>query len=641
VTFHLRSRHLVAYDALAIVAAYALAFMIRFDTGYVWNELQRYWVFVAPLVLVTIPALYRLGLYRRVWRYASTPEMVGLVSAASLGTVALGLVLIAALGPLGIELAHGFPRGVIAIDWLLTIALIGGGRFLVRVFSEAQAARRRETEERPLAGAQTRTLVVGAGDAGAMVVRELRLSPKLGLVPVGFVDDDARKHGLHIHGVPVLGPRAGLPELIRAHDVQQVVIAMPAAGGRVIREIATACRACGVASKTVPGLYELIAGTASLRQFRDVTISDLLRREPVELPTEKADALVRGHRVLVTGAGGSIGAELCRQLAALGPACLILLGHGEFSLFQIERELAAAYPEVPLETVVADVKDHARVDAAFARCQPEVVFHAAAHKHVSLMERNPAEAVATNVFGTLNVAQAAAHCGAERFVLISTDKAVRPPNVYGATKRLAEMVVQSMAQRHPDLVFATVRFGNVLGSRGSVVPIFQQQIAAGGPITITDPAVTRYFMTIPEAVQLVLQSAALARGGELFVLEMGDPVRIADLARDLVELSGLELGRDIELKVVGLTSGEKLHEELVAPTEAAAPTEVPKVQVLRRPAVDELHLRRHLAALDALVHTACDDGVVRRALNAAVPDAALLNPHRPVPEPVAIGESRA
>lgn len=624
-TFHLRSRHLIVYDALAIVAAYGLAFVIRFDTAYIWNELSRYWAFVVPLLLVKIVALYWFGLYRRIWRYASTPEMVGLVSAVSLGSAAAGVGLIAAIGPLGMPWALGFPRGVVAIDFLLSIALIGGGRFLLRVLSEAQTARRREaTNSHRNGGSQARALIVGAGDAGALVVRELRANQSLGVQPVGFVDDDARKHGHVIHGVPVLGSLPQLPELLQSHGVSEVVIAMPTAGGRVIREISQVCRACGVASKTVPGLYELISGNASLKQFRDVTISDLLRREQVELPTERADELVRGRVVMVTGAGGSIGSELCRQVAAFHPARIILLGHGEFSLFQIERELAASHPEIPRDTVVADVKDRPRVDAAFDRHRPDVVFHAAAHKHVVLMERNAAEAVATNVLGTLNIAQAAARHGSSRFVLISTDKAVCPRNVYGATKRMAEMVVQSMAQRHPRTIFATVRFGNVLGSRGSVVPIFQQQIAAGGPITITDPAATRYFMTVPEAVQLVLQSAALATDGELFVLDMGEPVRIADLARDLVELSGLQLGRDIELRVVGLGPGESLHEELVAPNEEAAPTAVAKVQRLSRPRIDELQIRRAVAQLEAVVLVGdADDDAVRAELQSVVPDAQL------------------
>jgi FlaA1/EpsC-like NDP-sugar epimerase len=619
VTLHLRSRHLLAYDALAIGTAYALSFVMRFDTAYVWNELAKYWMFCAPLLVVTIPALYRLGLYRRVWRYASTPEMVGVVTAVSLGTGALGLAIIAATGPLRIERVLGFPRGVLAIDWMLTIALIGGGRFLLRVLSETQA-RRRETAVAAAGDAPARTLIVGAGDAGALVVRELRANARLGLLPVGFADDDARKHGLHIHGVPVLGGTADLAELVRVHAVREVVIAMPTAGGRVIRRIAATCRACGVVSKTVPGVHELLSGTASLKQFRDVTVADLLRREQVDLPTARADALVRGRVVLVTGAGGSIGSELCRQVAAFGPSRLVLLGHGEFSIFQIERELAAAHPAVPLATVIADVKDRPRVEAAFAAHRPDVVFHAAAHKHVTLMERNPAEAVATNALGTRHLAQAAARCGTGRFVLISTDKAVRPPNVYGASKRLAEMVVQWMAQRHPGTVFATVRFGNVLGSRGSVVPIFQQQIAAGGPVTITHPDVTRYFMTIPEAVQLVLQAAALADDGELFVLDMGEPVKIADLARDLVELSGLQLGRDIEVRYTGLQAGEKLHEELIAPAEEASPTEVSKVLRLRRAPVDELALRRDLDVLAGLVGGENADAAVRAALAAAVPD---------------------
>jgi FlaA1/EpsC-like NDP-sugar epimerase len=425
---------------------------------------------------------------------------------------------------------------------------------------------------------------MGAGEAGTMIAREMRANPQLGLDPIGYVDDDPGKQGMRIRGLPVLGGRAALPDLVGQHRIDQVIIAMPTAPGKAIREVLAICEQAGVPAKTMPGMYELLGGQVSVNQLRNVEIEDLLRREPVQTDTAAVHDLIAGRAVLVTGGGGSIGSELCRQILRCGPAKLIILGHGENSVFEIHQELlrvaraqlrsdwesrpVTGAPKLPaIIPVIGDIRFANRLHTIFQAHRPDIVFHTAAHKHLPLMEENPSEAVTNNVLGTRNVLDAALAAGVQRFVLISTDKAVNPSSVMGASKRLAELLVQQAAAAS-GCPYAAVRFGNVLGSRGSVVLTFKQQIAAGGPLTVSDPAMTRFFMTIPEAVQLVLQAAVLGRGGETFVLDMGEPVRIVDLARDLINLSGLEEGRDIDIVFTGLRPGEKLTEELFVPGEA-------------------------------------------------------------------------
>ena len=419
-----------------------------------------------------------------------------------------------------------------------------------------------------------------------MVARELRQNPQMGLAAIGFIDDDPGKRGVILNRVRVLGGRETIPALVSEHGVSQVIIAMPSASGKTIREIVTICEGAGVRTRIVPGIYELLGGNVRLNQLRDVQIDDLLRREPVQTDTAQVEALLRGKRVLVTGAGGSIGSELCRQILRCCPASLVLLGHGENSIFEINNELRRKLdgPDSPcppdrkpaLVPVIADVRFGERLQTIFDAYRPEVVFHAAAHKHVPLMEGNVSDAITNNVLGTLRVVEASAMVGVNHLVLISTDKAVNPTSIMGATKRVAETIVQSAARR-TGKSYVAVRFGNVLGSRGSVVPFFQRQIAAGGPVTVTHPDVRRYFMTIPEAVQLVLQAATMGRGSEVFVLDMGEPVRILDLARDLIRLSGLEPDRDIEIMFTGLRPGEKLFEELFNTGEEYGRTEHQKI----------------------------------------------------------------
>jgi FlaA1/EpsC-like NDP-sugar epimerase len=449
-----------------------------------------------------------------------------------------------------------FPRTILLIDWLLSLVGIGGLRFSFRLLAEGRAA-----SKKPVARKARNVLIIGAGDAGALVVRELQRNPQLGLHPVGYLDDDLTKQRHQIHGVQVVGKLTDLRRTLEHRSVDEVIIAIPSAGGKVVRLVTDVCRLKGIPFRTMPGLFELIGGKVSVNRLREVDIADLLRREPAQIQDELVGAALTGKRVLVTGAGGSIGREICRQIARWGPQMLILLGHGENSIFEAMLELREDFPSLPFQLVIADIRDKPRIHSVFADFRPQVVFHTAAHKHVPLMESNIEDAITNNIIGTRNVVQAASAIDTELLVLISSDKAIRPVNVMGATKRIAEMIVLEAARRTGH-AYSVVRFGNVLGSRGSVVPLFKRQIAHGGPVTVTHPDMKRYFMTIPEAVHLVLQAAAMGQGGEVFMLNMGQQVRILDLAEDLIRLSGLEPGKDIEITFTGIRPGEKLSEDL-------------------------------------------------------------------------------
>jgi FlaA1/EpsC-like NDP-sugar epimerase len=410
-------------------------------------------------------------------------------------------------------------------------------------------------------GKKKRVLIAGAGAAGVLILKELRTNPHLGIEPVGLLDDDERKHRMRLQGVAVLGKLAELPHYVKLLSVDEVVIAMPTAPGKVVRTVVQMCVKAGVSSKTVPGIFEILGGKASVAQIRDIAIEDLLRRGVVQTDKRNVELMLRGRRVMVTGAGGSIGSELCRQICACKPSELVLVGHGENSIFTIASELHKQESEMTIHSVIADVRDVDRLKNVFAKHRPEIIFHAAAHKHVGLMESNLPDAITNNVLGTKVLVDLAEKFDVYRFVMISSDKAVNPTCAMGVTKRVAELVVHEVAER-TKRPYVSVRFGNVLGSRGSVVPIFKEQILAGGPVTVTHPKATRYFMTIPEAVQLVLQAGALGECGEVFVLDMGEPIKIADLARDLIRLSGFEEGKDIDIVYTGLKKGEKLTEEL-------------------------------------------------------------------------------
>jgi FlaA1/EpsC-like NDP-sugar epimerase len=526
------------------------------------KSLEGFAQFGGVIVIYTVLSLvwkfsifYPIGLYKRYWRLANVEDFGILAGAATVSWITGIFLTLVVFKPLGF--LPGLPQAVPIIDGILTMLIIGGIRFGVRTMDYLSKAGSGKSRTRNV-------LIAGAGSAGSMVLKELRLNPRLGLKPVGFVDDDLKKKGIRLNGVPVLGTLGDLPGLIRSENVDEVIVAMPKVPGRVIRDLVRICSDARIKSRTIPGLYEILEGTATVQQFRDIQIEDLLKRGAIMIDNQEIKASLSGARVLVTGAGGSIGSELCRQIANFGPADLVLVGQGENSIFQIAAELKKVYekdPAIHIHSVVANIRDRERMDFIFQIHRPQVIFHAAAHKHIGLMEVNVADAITNNVKGTQTLVDLAARHGVERFVMISSQKAAKPNSVMGVTKRVAELVVLDAARR-TGKAYVTVRFGNVLGSRGGVVSIFKEQIAAGGPVLVTHPDATRYFMTIPESVLLVLQAATMGRGGAVFVLDMGEPVRILDLARDLIRLSGQEEGRDIEIEYCGLRKGEKLHEEL-------------------------------------------------------------------------------
>jgi FlaA1/EpsC-like NDP-sugar epimerase len=612
--YRLRNRLFFAIDLVALPFATLLAFSIRFE-GWSWTQ-TRYWSLAAAFIAFATPikvvGLLVGGVYRRLWRYASIMDCEVLV-ASVLTSGAMAAIFGGAILPLfdvpGIGHVARLPLSIAILDALLGGAFVIAPRLVVR--SQARSFRR------GLTTGHRRALIVGAGSAGALIGKELCENQQLGLEPVGFVDDDRAKHGQRIHNLPVLGSLDQLTALAETHGVEEVLIAMPTAPGSVVREVVRRANEVSLNTQIMPGMFELISGRKSVNALRKVKIEDLLRREPITTDLEQVASLVTDRAVLVTGAGGSIGSELVRQLSTLNPERVVLLGRGENSIFELLQELARAFPNCDYTPVIADVRDRQRMQRIMHSHRPFSVFHAAAHKHVPLMETNVAEAVLNNVLGTRNVVTLAAEVDAEHFVLVSTDKAVRPTSVMGATKRIAELVVHETAANHRS-GYVSVRFGNVLGSRGSVVPTFIRQISAGGPVTITHPEMSRYFMTIPEAVQLVLQAAALGERGEVFVLDMGEPVKVMDLAADLIRLSGLEVGRDIEISFTGMRPGEKLYEELFFSSANATATSHPKILRAR-----ESTTVLPTAAIDVLIAAAAGNlpqREIRRLLRAVVPE---------------------
>ena len=562
----------VALDLLILSAAWGLAFLLRFELE-IPDLYTKVLFFTWPYaVLFQYAVLMLFKVPRFAWRYVGLGEVVRILAALSTATAVL-LVLRIGLAPVGGYAVYAMiPLGIVGIQFALAFMGVTGVRVLRRILAEREE---RGHKLRDSDVVVRRTLLIGAGRAGVMVAREVAQNPHLGFRIVGFIDDDSAKHGSVIHGTRVLGGSDRLAELAHEHGTEQAVISITSAPGQVIRRIVEACEAIALPVKIIPGIHEILQGRVNLSRIRRVTIEDLLGREAVELDQEAISAFIHGKRVVITGAGGSIGSELCRLCARLAPERLLLVEQAENGLFNIHSELKRVCPDVDAIPVIADVCDEARVEQIFADYAPDVVFHAAAHKHVPMMELNPAEAIKNNVFGTRTVAEAADRHGVGAFVLISTDKAVNPTSIMGATKRVAEITIQGLSQQS-STKFMGVRFGNVLGSAGSVIPIFREQIRLGGPVTVTHPEMARYFMTIPEACQLVLQTATMGRGGEIFVLDMGEPVKIVQMARDMIQLSGFSED-EIPITFVGVRPGEKLFEELSMDSEQMTRTRHRKI----------------------------------------------------------------
>ena len=581
----------VGVDAVLVAVAWWLAWTLRFEHRPVYYDRYLDWSIVALVVAIKLPVFALGGFYNRWWRYVSTRDMWGAFRGVVLASVAVFLVFTL------FEVHRvSVPRGVWFIDLLLCMAFVAGSRLLVRTIVERPLPGRIVTRGKE-------AIIVGAGDAGQLVVKEMQRSPALGYTPIGLLDDDSRKRNLRLHGVRVLGTTADLAHVIRDRRPDEVLIAIPSAPGELRARIVETARSLDVPVKTLPTLSDLVSGDADLaRQLRPVEVEDVLGREPVEVDFASIAEYLKGEVVLVTGAGGSIGSELCRQIARIGPAKLVLLDHAEPALFEIERELVRERGFLAAAAVVGDVRDPVKLRQVFDKYRPGVVFHAAAYKHVAMMEANPLEAVRNNTLGTRVVADVAVEYGAKRFVLVSTDKAANPKTVMGQSKALAEWIVETWGHRADVTTrFVAVRFGNVLGSSGSVVPIFRRQIARGGPVTVTHPEMTRFFMTIPEAVQLIVQAGAIGGRGQVYVLDMGEPVRIVDLAEKMIRLSGKEPGREIAIEYVGPAPGEKLHEELVGDGETVTPSRHPKIDLITRPPVDSEWLEAELADLERLV----------------------------------------
>jgi FlaA1/EpsC-like NDP-sugar epimerase len=589
-------------DAGLIALAWWLAFWLRFDHG-VPNPYHRLFLdTLAVVVAIKLAIFIVFGFYNRWWRYVSTRDMWGAARGVTVACVVADLVVYFAHPIKGFPL----PRSIAVLDWLLLLAFVAGSRLIARSLIERPGAA-------SLVARGKEVIVVGAGDAAQLVIREMLKSPALGYTPIGLIDDDPRKKNLRLHGIRVLGTSDELPHILRDNPPDEVLIAIPSASGETRQRVVEMSQQAGVSVKTLPGIYELISGDHNLAgQIRPVQVEDVLGREQIEVDLRAVAKYLAGETVLVSGAGGSIGAELCRQIARVGPARLVLVEQSESALFDIERELDDRDFSA-VATVLGDCGDRAKMSQVFERYRPSVVFHAAAYKHVALLEANPLEAVRNNTLATRVIADVAVEYGAARFVLVSTDKAANPKNLLGQSKALCEWIVEAYGHRDDVKTrFVAVRFGNVLNSSGSVIPIFRRQIEKGGPVTVTHPDMTRFFMTIPEAVSLIVQAGSIGGRGQVYVLDMGEPVKILDLARNMIRLSGKEPETEIPIAFVGVRPGEKLHEELWTEGETVGPTSHPKILRAARPPIDVEWLDEELVELERMVERGDTLDVVSR-----------------------------
>jgi FlaA1/EpsC-like NDP-sugar epimerase len=594
----------LAIDASLVALSWYLANLLRFNFDIPPDSMSAIKRLLPVILGTKMVVFYMFNLYKGMWRYTSIDDLLNIIKASGISSLLVVTVVAFTHG------LAGFARSAFVIDWVLTIFLIGGYRIGIRLYfwlgpKDRLSSFRLLTHFRLKKGERSgarKLLILGAGDCGEKIYREIQDNASLRYEVVGFLDDDLNKVGKLLHGVPILGTTAELKSLAQRIGADEALIAIPSATAVQMRALLAHCEESGLPSKTVPGMGELIDGKVSVKAIRDVDYRDLLGRELIRLDEDRIAGYLENARVLVTGAGGSIGSELCRQICRFNPSCLILYERAESPLYEIDLELRTDYPEAKVVSILGDIRDRSQLSRALSDHQPQVVFHAAAYKHVPMMELQPWKAVRNNILGTHQVMDLSREHGIERFVLVSTDKAVRPANVMGASKRVAELLVQNQNGCSLNSTkFMTVRFGNVVGSVGSVVPLFKKQIERGGPVTVTHPEVTRYFMTIPEACQLILQAGAMGEGGEIFILDMGTPVRIVDMARDLIRLSGFEPDADIKIEFVGLRPGEKLFEELITSGEGIVPTSHEKIMVLRGKKCDQ---ERLYAVIDDLTDLA-------------------------------------
>ena len=560
----------VTSDLLCVAVSYWLSYLLRFNFVIPEQYFERYIESLPVLLLVRFVCFYVFRLYEGVWRYASMNDLLRILKAITIGSFVFTMYILIRYQFIG------FPRSVLIIDWFVIITFLGGTRFLYRFSREFRVLNTKS---------ENRVLLIGADDTGEMLLREMRQNPRMHYNPVGFLDKESGKKGRRIHNVPILGNIDELGKIAQERDIREVIIASPSITGKEIRRIMETCEQVGIACKTVPAIGDILNGKLNVSHIREIRIEDLLGREHIELDTAKIREYLAGKKVMVTGAAGSIGHELCRHIMKTGPERLILFERAENELFHLDREFSEASFGRFYIPILGDILDTGRLKRVMEEHRPDVVFHTAAYKHVPMQEAHPVEAIRNNIVGTKNVAEMSIRYGVQKFVMISTDKAVKPANVMGATKRVTEMICKGMKGRD-STKFVVVRFGNVLNSTGSVIPIFKEQITRGGPVTVTHPEVTRYFMSISEAAQLVMQAGAIGNGGEIFVLDMGEPIRITDLAKDIIRLMGLRLGEDIDIVYSGLRPGEKLHEELVAGDEKTEHTAHDKIMLVKSPHFD-------------------------------------------------------